>query len=73
MDLSEKGRAVAAVVRGELRHPLMMAAPGPKKAIETLTALVEEMAHEIEVLKTRVNRHAAVLPMPLDSSEYRGG
>ena len=56
MDLSEQGRAVAATVRGGLNHPLMRAAPAAKKAIEDLAALVEVMAHEIEILKIRVNQ-----------------
>lgn len=54
MQTEEKAKAAAAMARRELNHPLFMAAPSAKKAIQAMADVVEELAHEVEILKIRV-------------------
>lgn len=52
--VEEKAKAAAAAVRGELNHPLFMAAPGAKRAIQGMADALESLAHEVEILKIRL-------------------
>lgn len=58
MGTEEKAKAAAAMARAELNHPLFMAAPGAKKAIQAMAEAVEALAHEVEILKVRIDLRA---------------
>lgn len=54
MTVEEKAKAAADMARAELKHPLFLAAPGARKAIQAMADALEATAHEIEILKIRI-------------------
>lgn len=61
MGTEEKAKQAAQMARAELNHPLFMAAPGAKKAIQAMADALESLAHEVEILKERASNHNAAL------------
>lgn len=55
LDLDKKAFVVAGAARVALASPMLRTvAPGAGKALGALVDLVEQMAHEIEILKIRI-------------------
>lgn len=52
MTVEDKAREAARLAREELNHPLMPS--GAKKAIQAMADAVEALAHEVEILKLRI-------------------
>lgn len=53
--VEEKAKKAAEAVREAAKTPLFAAMPTAKKAVIELAEAVESLAHEVEILKIRVN------------------
>lgn len=60
--METKAKKAAQEVRESLNHPLMPTAA--KAALIGLAETVEALAHEVEILRIRVNRQAAFFQQP---------